>query len=236
MEDPKVVIAKRAARFLKDGDVVNLGIGMPEMVANYLPEGVNVVFHSENGIIGMSEAAENHNHSNAGGKYVTVIPGAMFFDSATSFGLIRGGHVNVAILGALQVDEEGSLSSHIIPGKMVPGMGGAMDLVSGSDNVIVITTHTDKKGNPLIYMGEVVWKTERDSARASRHMIVEALQFPDLKDKQLMEYYGCVDITEMPLKVFPKADEYQHVSRMVMQALGLAAPANDGEDIEDAKN
>lgn len=154
MEDPKVVIAKRAARFLKDGDVVNLGIGMPEMVANYLPEGVNVVFHSENGIMGMSEAAEdgeeNHNHSNAGGKYVTVIPGAMFFDSATSFGLIRGGHVNVAILGALQVDEEGSLSSHIIPGKMVPGMGGAMDLVSGSDNVIVITTHTDKKGNPKI--------------------------------------------------------------------------------------
>ena len=153
-EDPKVVFAKRAARFLKDGDVVNLGIGMPEMVANYLPEGVNVVFHSENGIIGMSEAAEdgeeNHNHSNAGGKYVTVIPGAMFFDSATSFGLIRGGHVNVAILGALQVDEEGSLSSHIIPGKMVPGMGGAMDLVSGSDNVIVITTHTDKKGNPKI--------------------------------------------------------------------------------------
>ena len=154
MEDPKVVIAKRAARFLKDGDVVNLGIGMPEMVANYLPEGVNVVFHSENGIIGMSEAAEdgeeNHNHSNAGGKYVTVIPGAMFFDSATSFGLIRGGHVNVAILGALQVDEEGSLSSHIIPGKMVPGMGGAMDLISGSDKVIVITTHNDKKGNPKI--------------------------------------------------------------------------------------
>lgn len=98
------------------------------------------------------------------------------------------------------------------------------------------TIATDKKGNPLIYMGEVVWKTERDSARASRHMIVEALQFPDLKDKQLMEYYGCVDITEMPLKVFPKSDEYQHVSRMVMQALGLAAPANDGEDIEDAKN
>lgn len=154
MEDPKVVIAKRAARFLKDGDVVNLGIGMPEMVANYLPEGVNVVFHSENGIMGMSEAATEENEdrdcSNAGGKYVTVIPGAMFFDSATSFGLIRGGHVNAAILGALQVDEEGSLSSHIIPGKMVPGMGGAMDLVSGSDNVIVITTHTDKKGGPKI--------------------------------------------------------------------------------------
>ncbi len=85
-------------------------------------------------------------------------------------------------------------------------------------------------------MGEVVWKTERDSARASRHMIVEALQFPNLKDKELMEYYGCVDITEMPLKVFPKADEYQHVSRMVMQALGLASAVGDGEDIETAKN
>ena len=98
------------------------------------------------------------------------------------------------------------------------------------------TMATDKKGNPLIANGEVVWKVEKDPGRASRHIIVEALQFPDLRDKELMEYYGCVDITEMPLKVFPKSDEYQHVSRMVMQALGLAAPANDGEDIEDAKN
>lgn len=154
MEDAKVVIAKRTARFLNDGDVVNLGIGMPEMVANYLPEDVNVIFQSENGIMGMSAAAtaenEDINVSNAGGKYVTTIPGAMFFDSAFSFGLIRGGHVDATILGALQVDEEGSLASHIIPGKMVPGMGGAMDLVSGAENVIVITTHTDKKGNPKI--------------------------------------------------------------------------------------
>ena len=150
--DAKVVIAQRAAKFLKDGDVVNLGIGMPEMVANYLPEDVNIVFQSENGIMGMSSAAveDDLNVSNAGGKYVTVIPGAMFFDSATSFGLIRGGHVDATILGALQVDEEGSLASHIIPGKMVPGMGGAMDLVSGTENVIVITTHTDKKGSSKI--------------------------------------------------------------------------------------
>ena len=130
MEDAKVVISKRAARFLNDGDVVNLGIGMPEMVANYLPEGVNIIFQSENGIMGMGAAAtaenEDTNRSNAGGKYVTVIPGASFFDSATSFGLIRGGHVDATILGALQVDEEGSLASHIIPGKLVPGMGGAM--------------------------------------------------------------------------------------------------------------
>lgn len=154
MEDAKIVISKRAARFLHDGDVVNLGIGMPEMVANYLPEDVHVIFQSENGIMGMSSAAtaenEDTNCSNAGGKYVTVIPGASFFDSATSFGLIRGGHVDATILGALQVDEEGSLASHMIPGKMVPGMGGAMDLVAGAENVIVITTHTDKKGAPKI--------------------------------------------------------------------------------------
>ena len=154
MEDAKIVISKRAARFLNDGDVVNLGIGMPEMVANYLPEGVNIIIQSENVIMGMSSAAtaenEDTNRSNAGGKYVTVIPGASFFDSATSFGLIRGGHVDATILGALQVDEEGSLASHIIPGKLVPGMGGAMDLVAGAENVIVITTHTDKKGGAKI--------------------------------------------------------------------------------------
>ena len=150
--DAKVVIAQRAAKFLKDGDVVNLGIGMPEMVANYLPEDVSIVFQSENGIMGMSSAAveDDLNVSNAGGKYVTVIPGAMFFDSATSFGLIRGGHVDATILGALLVDEDGSLASHIIPGKMVPGMGGAMDLVAGAENVIVITTHTAKGDAPKI--------------------------------------------------------------------------------------
>lgn len=95
---------------------------------------------------------------------------------------------------------------------------------------------TDKKGNPLIALGEVVWKTEKDSARASRHLIVEALQYPNLKDKELMDYYGCVDVTDMPLKVFPRADEYQHVSRIVMQALGLASAVNDDEEIEAAKN
>ncbi|MFG6378602.1 MAG: hypothetical protein K1W19_09865 [Lachnospiraceae bacterium] len=95
---------------------------------------------------------------------------------------------------------------------------------------------TDKKGNPLIAMGEVVWKTEKDSARASRHLIVEALHYPDLKDPELMNYYDCVDVTEMPLKVFPKADEYQHVSRIVMQALGLASAVNDDEELEAAKN
>ena len=95
---------------------------------------------------------------------------------------------------------------------------------------------TDKKGNPLVSQGEVIWKTEKDNAKASRHMIVEALAFPDLKDKELMEYYGCVDVTDMPLKVFPRADEYQHVTRMVMQALGLASAVNDDEELNDATN
>ena len=95
---------------------------------------------------------------------------------------------------------------------------------------------TDKKGNPLIAMGEVVWKVEKDSAKASRHMIVEALQYPNLKDPELMKHYNCIDVTEMPLLVFSKADEYQHVSRIVMQALGLASSVNDDEDMKDAKN
>lgn len=95
---------------------------------------------------------------------------------------------------------------------------------------------TDKKGNPLIAMGEVVWKTEKDSAKASRHLIVEALHYPNLKDPELMKYYGCADVTEMPLKVFTKADEYQHVSRIVMQALGLASAVGDEEELEAAKN
>lgn len=95
---------------------------------------------------------------------------------------------------------------------------------------------TDKKGNPLVYQGEVIWKTEKDNARASRHLVVEALQFPNLKDKELMSYYNCVDVTDMPLKVFSKADEYQHVLRIVMQALGLTSAVNDDEELEAAKN
>ena len=105
-----------------------------------------------------------------------------------------------------------------------------------NDNYRKRSMATDKKGNPLIAMGEVVWKTEKDSAKASRHMIVEALQYPDLKDPELMKYYGCVDVTDMPLLVFSKSDEYQHVSRIVMQALGLASTVNDDEDKKDAKN
>ena len=147
-------IARRAAKELQDGYVVNLGIGMPTMVADYAPAGVRFTLQSENGILGMGPAPAGKNGGNnivnAGGNAVTVLSGASFFDSATSFSIIRGGHVDLTILGALQIDETGSLASHIIPGKMVPGMGGAMDLVTGSRKVVITMMHAAKGGAPKI--------------------------------------------------------------------------------------
>ena len=147
------VIARRAAKELKDGDVVNLGIGLPTMIPSYLPEGVTVTLQTENGAMGMGvapeEGKEDKNLINAGGGYITLNPGACTFDSATSFAIIRGGHVNVSVLGALQVDEKGNLANWIIPGKMAPGMGGAMDLVVGAKRVILTMEHT-QKGKPKI--------------------------------------------------------------------------------------
>jgi len=151
--DIKETIARRAAKELKDGDVVNLGIGLPTMVADYLPAGVDIVFQSENGIMGMGPTPDadkiNPDITNAGGKPATVRTGAMFFDTAASFCIIRGGHVDATILGALEVDEKGNIANWIVPGKMVPGMGGAMDLVVGAKRVIVAMTHT-QNGKPKI--------------------------------------------------------------------------------------
>jgi acetate CoA/acetoacetate CoA-transferase beta subunit len=151
--DAQSIIAKRIARELKTGMLVNLGIGIPTMVANYVPSDVKVFFQSENGLIGTGPIPEEGMAhpllTDAGGRPVTALPGASTFDSAMSFALIRGGHVDMTVLGALQVDGKGLLANWMIPGKMVPGMGGAMDLVSGAKRVVIAMQHT-AKGKPKI--------------------------------------------------------------------------------------
>jgi len=151
--DAQTIIAKRIARELRSGMLVNLGIGIPTLVANYLPEGVTVFFQSENGLIGTGpipeEGMADPTLTDAGGKPVSALPGACTFDSAMSFGLIRGGHLDMTVLGGLQVDAHGCLANWMIPGKMIPGMGGAMDLVTGAKRVIVAMQHT-AKGKPKI--------------------------------------------------------------------------------------
>lgn len=145
----KEIIARRIALEMKDGEVVNLGIGLPTMVTNYLPEGINVTLQSENGFVGLSTASEvaDPNLVNAGGQPCGIIPGGAMFDSMMSFALIRGGHVDVTVLGGLEVDQQGNLANWMVPGKMVPGMGGAMDLVSGAKKVIVAMEHCAKDGS-----------------------------------------------------------------------------------------
>jgi len=152
--DEKTLIAKRVARELRDGTLVNLGIGLPTLVAAFMPSDMHVFFQSENGIVGMlslpEEGLEGEDLTDAGGRPIGALPGAATFDSAMSFGLIRGGHLDLTVLGGLQVDQAGRLANWMVPGRIVPGMGGAMDLVSGAKRVIVAMTHTVKGESKIV--------------------------------------------------------------------------------------
>lgn len=206
-------IARRAAKEIKDGYVVNLGIGLPTLIPNYLPEDVHVTLHSENGLLGLgpraAEGKEDPEYTDAGGACITAMPGASLCDSATSFGYVRGGHIDVTILGALQTDMKGNLANWSIPGKKTPGMGGAMDLLAGAKRVILAMEHT-AKGNhkileectlPLTAANAVeLIITEMGVMRVTPEgMVLEEIN-PDFTLEQVQEATGCKLIVSPDLK------------------------------------
>lgn len=190
MENVKGFIAKRVAKELKDGDVVNLGIGLPTLVPDYLPDDVEVILQSENGFVGLGgvpEAGKEDMHLvNAGGMPVTINKGGAFFDSATSFTLIRGGHVDVTILGAMQVDEKGDIANWKIPGKMVAGMGGAMDLLVGAKEVIVAMEHTNKGKHKILKECNLPLTAKGSNGRHIVDKIITEMGVMEVTDKGLV--------------------------------------------------
>lgn len=213
MQDLKNFIAARVAKELKDGDVVNLGIGLPTLVPNHLGADVNLILQSENGFVGLgntpAEGEEDMDITNAGGKPAGIIPGGAFFDSATSFLIIRGGHVDATILGALQVDEKGNIANWIIPGKMVPGMGGAMGLVVGAKKVIVAMEHTNKGKHkilkecelPLTAQGVVdLIVTEMGVMEVTDEGLLLTEYNPEFTVEQIQESTGCPLVISENLK------------------------------------
>ena len=206
MSDTRERIARRVAKFFKNGDLVNLGIGLPTLVADYLPEGLGIGFHGENGVICLGKAPDadsvDKDIYNAGVQPATLLPGASCFDSAMSFSIIRGGHVDVTVLGALEVDQEGSLANWIIPGKLVPGMGGAMDLVAGARTVIVATEHCTKNGDSKILKSCTLPLT----AYRKVNYIVTELCVLEVTDKGLLLLETAPGVTPQDVQARTQAD------------------------------
>ena len=214
----KIGIAKRIAQELKDGWYVNLGIGIPTLVANYVPEGMNVEFQSENGVLGMGpfpfEGEEDADLINAGKQTITVNPGAAFFDSATSFAMIRGQHVQLTVLGAMEVSQNGDIANWKIPGKMVKGMGGAMDLVASAENIIVAMMHSNKAGESKMLPTCILPLTGVGCVKK----VVTELAVLEIKDGafHLLERAPGVSVEEIIAKTAGKLIVPAHVPEMII--------------------
>mgnify|MGYP000636898552 CR=1 FL=1 len=193
----KQIIASRIALELKDGDLVNLGIGIPTLVADYLPDDKTIIFQSENGIIGLGpDRGEDNQIVNAGGMKASILQGGAFIDSATSFTFIRGGHIDITVLGALEVDQEGSIASWIIPGKIVPGMGGAMDLVTGAKRVIIAMRHTNKGKTKILKQCRLPLTAFKQANLIVTEMAVMAVEENGLRLLEVHPNYSIQDVVE----------------------------------------